>query len=431
MAPEPDAGNSGGPTHGASAAPAAPEAARVGPIFVVLYMLAFAGTSLVFLAPLLVSLALKVNALVGIDRAPGSLALVTSVGSLLSIVANPFAGRLSDRTTSKWGMRRPWMFVGLTGGCLGILTVALAPSITVVLLGWCIAQVFFNALLASLVAVLPDQVPTAQRAVVSGLLAVCLPAASVAGTFLVQSFDQNQLTQFLAPCAVGGFFVLLFAARLHDRRLDIGRRPRWSMREFLDSFYVNPRRNPDFAWAFASRFLLVMAYAFLVTYQVYYLIAQVGTAERDVAHQVYLGTLAQSVSLITAALVTGRLSDRIGRRKIFVAMAAIVYGLALLLIAGASSVEGYLVGMTVGGLGFGMYMAVDLALVVDVLPDTNHAAKDLGVMNIAGALPFSLAPAIAPVILTLAGGDYGVLFAVAGTCAIGGAAAILPVTGVR
>ena len=52
-------------------------------------------------------------------------------------------------------------------------------------------------------------------------------------------------------------------------------------------------------------------------------------------------------------------------------------------------------------------------------------------MNIAGALPFSLAPAIAPVILTLAGGDYGVLFAVAGGCAIGGAAAILPVNGVR
>jgi MFS family permease len=357
--------------------------------------------------------------------------MVTAAGSLLSIVANPFAGRLSDRTTSSWGMRRPWMLVGLTGGCAGILTVAVAPNVAVVLLGWCLAQVFFNALLASLVAVLPDQVPTAQRGVVSGLLAVCLPAASVVGTFLVQSFDRNQLTTLLAPCAVGGACVLLFAARLDDRRLDRGGRPAWSVRELLGTFYVNPRRNPDFAWVFASRFLLVMAYAFLVTYQVYYLLAQVGSAQRHVPHQIYLGTLCQSGALITSALVTGKLSDLVGRRKVFVVVAAIIYGVALFVIAGATSVGGYLFGMAIGGLGFGMYMAVDLALVVDVLPDTDHAAKDLGVLNIAGALPFSLAPALAPAILDLGAGSYRVLFTVAGACAIAGAACILAVKGVR
>jgi len=78
-----------------------------------------------------------------------------------------------------------------------------------------------------------------------------------------------------------------------------------------------------------------------------------------------------------------------------------------------------------------MYMAVDLALVVDVLPDTGSAAKDLGVLNIAGALPFALAPALAPAILALGGGSYAVLYTVAGSCALLGAAAILPVKGVR
>ena len=414
-------------------APAASDGAPdvVGWGFVLWYVLAYAGATLLLLAPLLVSLALKVNDLVGIERAPNSLALVTSIGSLLSVFANPFFGRLSDRTTSRWGMRRPWMVSGLAGGCLGILTVAVAPNIAVVLLGWCLAQVFFNALLASLVAVLPDQVPTTQRGVVSGILAICLPAASVAGTFLVQHFDQSELTMLLAPCAVGGLLVLVFAARLDDRRLDPAHKPPWSMREFVGTFYVNPRQNPDFAWAFVSRFLLVMAYAFLVTYQAYYLLEQVGSAEDDVPHQIYLGTLSQSAALVVAALVTGRLSDRTGRRKIFVVLAAVIYGLALFAIAGATSVDGYLVGMAVGGLGFGMYMAVDLALVVDVLPDPDHSAKDLGVLNIAAALPFSLAPGIAPVILAMGGGSYGVLFAVAGVCALMGAAAIVPVRGVR
>jgi hypothetical protein len=70
-------------------------------------------------------------------------------------------------------------------------------------------------------------------------------------------------------------------------------------------------------------------------------------------------------------------------------------------------------------------------LVADVLPDPNTAAKDLGVFNIASALPQSIAPAIAPLILVMGGGDYSVLFIVAGASTLLGAAAILRVKGVR
>ena len=404
-----------------------PVAHRVGWGFISLYALAYIGTILLFLAPLLVSLALKINSLVGIERAPNSLALVTGIGALLAMFANPFFGRLSDRTSSRHGMRRPWMIIGLAGGSLGVLVVAVAPSIAVVLAGWCIAQLFFNALLAALVAVLPDQVPTAQRGTVSGVLGVCLPIAAVSGTFLVQLFTGNQLTMFLAPCAIGGLLVLLFAVTLKDRRLVIADRPTWSLREFAGTFYVNPRKNPDFAWAFASRFMLVLAYAFLTTYQAYYLLDKIGSTETDVPQQIFLGTLVQSIVLIAASLIGGRLSDRTGRRKVFVLTASIVYGLAMFVIAIASTFNGFLVGMAIAGLGFGVYMAVDLALVADVLPNKDNIAKDLGVFNIAAALPSSIAPAIAPVILAIGHGSYSVLYAVAGTCAIIGGAAILRV----
>ena len=83
--------------------------------------------------------------------------------------------------------------------------------------------------------------------------------------------------------------------------------------------------------------------------------------------------------------------------------------------------------MAISGLGFGLYIAVDLALVADVLPDRATAAKDLGVFNIASALPFFVAPAIAPAILAIGGGSYAVLYTVAGLSALAGAAAILPV----
>jgi MFS family permease len=337
-----------------------PMARRVGWGFISLYALAYIGTILVFLAPLLVSLALKINSLVGIEQAPNSLALVTGIGAFLAMFANPFFGRLSDRTTSRMGMRRPWMIAGLVGGSFGVLIVAVAPTVPVVLAGWCIAQLSFNALLAAMVAVLPDQVPTEQRGMVSGVLGVCLPIASVGGTFLVQLFAGNHFVMFLAPCAIGGVFVVLFAVTFDDRRLSTADRPRFSLREFASTFYVNPRKNPDFAWAFASRFLLVLAYAFLTTYQAYYLLDQIGSTAADVPQQVFLGTLTQAVVLVAASVVGGRLSDRTGRRKVFV-----------------------------------------------------------------------LIPAIAPVILAVGHGSYGVLYAVAGACAILGGAAILPVQRVR
>jgi MFS family permease len=103
----------------------------------------------------------------------------------------------------------------------------------------------------------------------------------------------------------------------------------------------------------------------------------------------------------------------------------------MFVLALAGDFNGFLVGMAIGGLGFGLYTAVDLALVVDVLPDNDNAAKDLGVMNIAGALPFSVAPGIASAILAAGNGSYGTLYAVAGIWASIAAVAILPVKGVR
>ena len=292
----------------------APPDDRVGRGFVTTYALAYMSIALMLIAPLLVTLALKVRSLVGVDQAPDSLALVTAVGGLLALVGTPLFGRMSDRTSSRWGMRRPWMVAGLVGGCLGILVVAVAQSIPVVLAGWCMAQLFFSALLAALVAVLPDQVPIAQRGTVSGVLGVCVPTASVSGTFLVQLFTGSQVAMFMVPCAIGGFFVLLFVATLDDRRLAPEQRQAWSLRDFVGAFYFNPRRSPDLGWAFASRFLFISAYAFLTTYQAYYLIDRIGSVEEDVPHQIFVATLIRA-RLPAARRRARPLDGRLGARR--------------------------------------------------------------------------------------------------------------------
>src|SRR3989440_12642772 len=118
----------------------------------------------------------------------------------------------------------------------------------------------FNALLAAFIAVLPDQVPRAQRGLVSGVLGVCLPIAAVSGTLLVKLFTGHPVATFLVPCATGGFFIPLFVVALKDRRLARAARPAWSLRAFPRTFYVQPPADPDLPWAFARRSMFLMAY---------------------------------------------------------------------------------------------------------------------------------------------------------------------------
>ena len=409
-----------------------PQVGRVGWGFVATYALAYMSIALMLIAPLLVTLALKVKSLVGVDQAPSSLALVTGVGGLLSLVGNPLFGRLSDRTSSSLGMRRPWMVGGLAGGCFGILVVAVAPSIPVVLVGWCLAQLFFSALQSALVAVLPDQVPVDQRGAVSGVLGVAVPTASVVGTFLVQLFTGHQVAMFLVPCAIGGFFVLLFVATLDDRRLAPEDRAAVVGARLPRGVLLQPAPEPG--PRLGLRRTIPLHLRLRVPDDVPGLLPdrpdRQRRGRRAHARSSSPPRSSRSSSSSRPWSVAGSRTGR-GRRKVFVVAASTVYGVALFVVAVASDFNGFLVGMAIGGLGFGMYMAVDLALVTDVLPDSRNAAKDLGVFNMANALPYAFAPAVAPAILAASGGSYGVLYAVAGFCAILGALAIVPIRGVR
>ncbi len=342
--------------------------APVGPTFVTTYTLAYMSVALMLIAPLLVTLALKIRSLVGAEQAPQNLAIVTGIGGLLSLIAGPVFGRLSDRTPSRFGMRRPWMVGGLAGGVVGIAVVATAPQ-----RGRGADRLVPRAGVVQRSAGRADGGPPrsgphiAARDGLRGAGHHRAGRGGAAGTFLVQLFEGNQAAMFLTPCAIGAVFVVFFAGRLDDRRLAGDVRP-WSLRDLVAAFHLNPRRSPDFSWAFIGRFLFISAYAFLTTYQAYYLIERVGSAEGEVPRQVFLATLVQSVVLVVASLAGGRLSDRTGRRKVFVATAAVTYGVALFVIAAADSFDGFLVGMAISGLGFGAYLAVDLALVTDVLP---------------------------------------------------------------
>lgn len=404
---------------------------RVGWGFIALHALAYTGTWLALLTPVLVTIAMKVRQL-DPQTAASSLSLVLGLGAFFALVGNPLFGRLSDRTTSRFGMRRPWLVGGILCGAAALLMIATANSIAVVLIGWCLAQLAFNAVLAAIIAVLPDQVPADQRGTVAGVMGICLPLGQVSGTFLVQSVSDSMLLMFALPALIGVLAVGPFAMMLRDRRVQPGTVPPLRLSRVAETYWVNPRRHPDFAWAWLSRLLLVLGTAFLNTYQPFYLIDELGHGAQDIPTLIFRGILVQTVAIVVVSVLGGRLSDAIGRRKVFVMIGGAAYASGLWVIAAAPDYTIFLFGMAITGIGHGIYFAVDLALVTDVLPNRlRDAGKDLGIFNVANALPQAMAPAMGPFILALSGGNYTWLFAVACCITLLAAFTILPVRSVR
>jgi MFS family permease len=410
---------------------APPTTHPVGLRFVLLYALGYTGTWLALLTPGLVSLALRLRQL-SPATATQDLALVLSVGAIFAIVSNPVFGHLSDRTRSRYGRRRPWLVGGVLCGAAALLIIARADGVAVVLVGWCLAQLAFNAVLAAMVAILPDQIPEEQRGTVSGVIAICLPLGQALGTLVVRGVSESTVLIFMLPAALGTALVLLLVWTLPDRPTAADSAPPQDWRDFLRIFWLDPRAHPDFAWACLSRFLLAVGSTVITAYQPYYLIEGLGFDDAEVAGRVSQAVVIQTVLMVTVGLVSGKLSDVIRRRKIFVISGGALYGTGLWLIAFAGSYQSFVAGMAIIGIGHGMYFGTDLALVTGVLRSRPHASgKDLGLLNVANTLPQSFTPALGSLILQSSGGSYTWLFLFAGCSALLSSLAILPLRSVR
>lgn len=402
--------------------------------FVTLYTLAVFGVFLALLTPPVLTLALRV-AEVAPDRKESLLSLALGLGALVSLLVNPLAGLLSDRTTSRWGRRRPWIVAGMLVGALGLYLVASGGE-SMVVVGWCVAQLGFNFVIPTLLAVLPDQVPARQHGRVSGLLNAGFPLGVVAGVFAAQAVAPNMLAMFMVPAAAAVLLVLVFVLALDDQPLDPAQVPPMDLKGFAASFWINPRQAPDFCWAWVSRFLLFMGLATLMSYQVFYLIDRMGMAQADIPGAMLQSTLVSTATTVVGSLCGGWLSDRLARRKLFVLASALIYGAGLAVIGLADGHQGFFWGIAICGLGQGVYLAVDLALVTDVLPDkASGAAKGIGIISLASNIPQSLAPAMAPLFLSLGAAEgvrnYSALFGVAAFMALLGALAVMPIRGAR
>jgi MFS family permease len=399
---------------------------RVGFRWVATLTLAYLSVFLGFFTPIQILLPLQVEAM---DPAQKEIALswVLGAGAAVALVANPLFGALSDRTTGRWGRRHPWTIGGALVGAGALAFISGQRTVIGLVVGWCVVQAALNAVLASTTAGVPDHVPARQRAAVSGWLGIPQSAGLIVGGLLVTMVVTGTAAGYLAVAVLVAVLVMPFVFLTADHPLPRTHREPFAWPTFLRGFWISPRRYPDFAWAWITRFLVSFANALGTLYLLFFLRDRVGHPNPD--EGVFVLVLLYTVGVAATAVVGGVLSDRLGRRKVLVSVSSAICSVAAVILAMTPTWTGTMVAATIFGAGWGAYLAVDQALITQVLPGAGSRARDLGVINIANSGPQVLAPALAgPIVVHL--GGYPTLYALTAAAAILGGVLIWRIRGV-
>lgn len=399
--------------------------------WIALFAIAWLGVWMAQLTPIQLLLPAQVEAQLGatswVDKVV-AFGIISGIAGVFALVAYPLTGALSDRTTSRFGRRRPWILGGAIAFAAALVLLGLQDSLVGIGIFWSLAIIGFCVLTAALTAVISDQVPVEQRGFVSGWISAPQAIGTILGVLLVVVLLLSQVVGYTLVAVLLVMLVLPFVLRIPDAVLPVSDRAPLSLGGLVSGFWISPRQFPDFGWTLASRILVNFGNAFGTSLLLYFL--QDGLRVPHAEDVLLMLILIYMVFVVLASLVLGKLSDRLGRRKIFVFVAAVLQGVAALMLAFVPVLGVAMVAAGILGLGYGCFLSVDQALATQVLPDAHTRGKDLGIMNIASAVPQAIAPLIGAFVVAALAGFQG-LFLLAAVAAILGALAVLPIKSVR
>jgi MFS family permease len=347
-----------------------------------------------------------------------ALAVVSAVGAVSSVLATPIAGALSDRTTHAYGFgplrgrRHRWTLAMTVLAAISLVLLAKQQTVAGVAVFWVLFSAFQNGEYASLSAAVPDHVPVRQRATVAGWVGMPQALGLVVGTVLaVLVLGSNVASSYYLLAALVILLALPFVLGTPDHPLEPEHREPFSWRRLAGAYWISPREYPDFAWAWLTRFLVSLAISMGTLYLLYFLRDKVRLEARQhikPATGLLILIVIYTVCVVVTAIIGGVISDRIGKRKMVVTVAGIFIALAAVLLTVTETWDAAMVAAVLFGGGFGAYLAVDQALITQVLPAARDRAKDLGVINIALVGPAAIGAGIAGPLVSF--GGYPTLF---------------------
>ena len=361
-----------------------------------------------------------------------AISTMMAVGSLFTLFAQPVVGVLSDRWRSRWGRRAFWIVAGAVGGALFMIGLRYSTTVLMLTVFWTVAQVSLNFMQAPLSTTVADRVPSERTGTVSGMSGIGMMAGFTGGTvvagILMNSLGLNTYFVFAVGVVVGSLVFVTFAKDRSSRELEL---TPFDWMGFLKGFGI-PLRDHDFRWVWIARFMMFFGYTAVTNYNLYIIQSHLQPARTAAEANTIVAGLSMAalpVQLVMLALA-GKLSDKVKRRKPFVIGSSLVIALDLVIPVVVPTLPMYYFFFILMAGAYGMYMAVDVALFIDVLPDPASAGRDLGVANVATNIGQMLAPVAAGRLVAATHG-YSAIFVTAVIAVAISALAIVPVRKVR
>ncbi|MEU4226968.1 MFS transporter [Nonomuraea sp. NPDC026600] len=399
-------------------------------------LLGIFGGQMGLVTPTAISLAIRLSQL-----APGHeeyLGYIAGVGAAVSMVAGPLFGALSDRARTRLGRRRPFILYGMTTGVAALFTMALAPNVVVLGLGWVLVQLTWAIALSMFTASQADRVPPSQRGKLSGLTGFLSMLAPTMGAVVAGSLAFNSLLLFMVPAAVGVLGMILFIVFVPepDGRLLPPPGP-LSLKSLVSKYVFNPRLHPDFAWNWLGRFVFISGMWLGTTFMAFFLASRLGVRVEQAATTAAALSAVGILASMAGAVGGGFLSDKLRRRLPLALIAACLYAAGALLMALGPDFTSIAAGMMLCNLGIGAFSSVDQAIAIDLVPDREtEAARYMAIYALSNSIAHAVAPLAAPIFLAIGATsaedkNYSLLFVIAAALTVLGGLLILRVKSIR
>ncbi|MFG6403514.1 MFS transporter [Microbacterium sp. P04] len=384
--------------------PATSDAPRRG--WVAALLTAVVGVAIGWFAPISILLPAQAATLAGDGGKEALLALVIGSGAGASMLANPAWGALSDRFRARRGSRTPVLLAGTAVGLVGLVLLAVATAPAVMVTGWIVTQIGLNGPFAVLAASIADRVPERRRGWVGSLFGVAQLVGTVVGTALATVTGGGAIGYIAVVIAVPLLVLPIVFTRPGSPPVAAER-----VAPAADEGRISWRVSGTFVAAFLLRFLINLVSALGLLYLFFFLTDRAGIDVPDT--WVLVLTVCYAAVAMISAVVGGALSDRYHRRRPVMAAASLLLAIGAVAMAFAVDIPFIIAAVVVLGIGYGAFLAVDVAIVTDALPDARTRGTLLGVANLGSSLPQVLAPVIAAPVVTGVGGYTALYLATA------------------
>jgi MFS family permease len=371
------------------------------------------GYNMAMVIPLAFLLAVKL-AMLDPANVTMNFSIIGLATGITGIFGQYLAGLISDRTTLEFGRRRPWILTGAIGAAAALYGVGTANSFTILLVFWVLTKLLLSFMLTATTALIPDQVPENKRGTASGIYGLVGPVAILVGLnlmFMLNSWSVENKFLFLGIISIISAMLtcVLVKEGKVDYRKEVGQNSALTLSEKMSRIYPSPKKYPYFTFGVLTRLFMGIAYTATAFTSVYYL-EHFHVSQEELAGIVSTNSNITIPVLAIASIIGGVLSDKFGRQKPFVFLAALITAVGIVGLGFAPSIAiSYVCGAVIS-LGFGMFLAVDMALMTRILPHQEDAAKDMGIVNIAHDVGGSIANSTAGPIVAV--GGYPLFFGV-------------------